>query len=143
MGAREGRGSSDAPSPGWARGGAVRIPGRWPEFPSTQCAQTRIECEVQKQKRTILRHKQVQNCKHTHTHKRAHTLTPRRPTTARTHTRARALMQPQAQTSPEKSNTQKCPLPHCPLLPPSSVLFSKTKNKNLATTQQRTVRTFE
>lgn len=61
------------PSPGWARGGAARIPRRWPEFPSTQCAQTRIEREVQEQKRTILRHKQGQNHKHTHTHTHAYT----------------------------------------------------------------------
>lgn len=138
MGAREGRGSSDAPSPGWARGGAARIPRRWPEFPSTQCAQTRMKREVQKQKRTILRHKQVQNYKHTHTH----TLTPRRPTTARTHTRARTHATTRTNFSREEQYTE---MPPPPLPIPSTTLcpFLKNKNKNLATTQQRTVRTFE
>lgn len=142
MGAREGRGSSDAPEPRlgkrWSRANPRAVAGV-PLHPM------RPDENRMRGPETKANHPPTQTGSklQTHTHKRAHTLTPRRPTTARTHTRARALTQPQAQTSPEKSNTQKCPLPHCPLLPPSSVLFSKTKNKNLATTQQRTVRTFE
>ncbi|KAG3274729.1 hypothetical protein H1C71_020295, partial [Ictidomys tridecemlineatus] len=136
-GAPEGEGSSDALKPGWARGGATRGASALVcrlslELPSAVRAQMRIERVVQKQKQTILRHKHLLTL-HTQIYTYTRDPQPQVSTLVRAH--AHTYTHPSHKLLKRKAIHRIAPSSPTVLLCPFL--------RKLATTQQRTVRTFE